>query len=133
MIERRDSGDERQRLTQGENFPGFSGRRDIAGEDLPIIPQSFHGGEGKDIAGAPHLIACFPEAETGLRSDQLGELPAPRLQQIPGPVKDAAALISGQRLLWLEVSGNDRIQGCGRDARHPAYHGVVPWIGNVNP
>ena len=92
VIERRDANGASQRLAQRENLSRLALRRDVAGENLAIVPQRLHRGEPQHVQRAADFVAGLAQAESGFPGDEPGKLFASDFQMPSGLLKNLGAL-----------------------------------------
>jgi len=101
-------------------------RRDVARENLTVVPQRLHRRESQHVRRPPHLVACFAEAKSGFRQDQLGELLATLLQQPPGAIQHFRASVARRRGAKFQCRRDCRLRvGLARQGHCPRQTSVV--------
>src|SRR6266852_640006 len=130
MVERGDRHGQRQRLPCRENFPGLALWRDVAGENLAVVPQRFRGGKAQHVQRAAHFVTRLANAQARLSRDELGEFLAAPGQKAAGPVENIGAGKTGESFATGQAGFNRGFGLLPSGEEHPADQ--APVVGTVD-
>src|SRR5690606_23123633 len=88
-------------------FPRLAPRRDIAGENLTVVTQGFHGREVQHVEGTSHFVAAFPKTKAAFTRDEAGELFPAGLKRRAGLLEHLVALVTAE----IPRTGERRLDG----------------------
>ncbi len=98
MVERGDGDGAAQGFAGREDLAGLPLGRDVAREDLAVVPQRLHGGEAQDVEGAAHFVSGFPQGQAGFGGDDPREFLVPRGEGGAGLLKDLGTFEARRRV-----------------------------------